>query len=153
MDNLSISIFGNKIFLEIINEIKLFSKFNIKYYEDLDLCIKDAENQNILVIFFINKKNKSFFNKNKINNFPSIFIFESSISEDIPENTTLPGTPITVEYSGTSCKTTDPEPILVLQTILIGPKTFAPAPITTSSETVGWRLPFLVAKPPKVTPW
>ena len=83
MDNLSISIFGNKIFLEIINEIKLFSKFNIKYYEDLDLCIKDAENQNILVIFFINKKNKSFFNKNKINNFPSIFIFESSISEDM----------------------------------------------------------------------
>ena len=83
MSNLTISIFGNKIFLEIINEIKLFSKFNIKYYEDLDLCIKDAENQNILVIFFINKKNKSFFNKNKINNFPSIFIFESSISEDM----------------------------------------------------------------------
>ena len=69
MSNLTISIFGNKIFLEIINEIKLFSKFNIKYYNDLDLCIKDAIEQNLLVIFFISKKNKSFFNNNKVNNF------------------------------------------------------------------------------------
>ena len=52
MSNLTISIFGNKIFLEIINEIKLFSKFKIKYYEDLNLCVKDAEKQNLLVIFF-----------------------------------------------------------------------------------------------------
>ena len=45
MSNLTISIFGNKIFLEIINEIKLFSQFQIKYYDDLDLCLKDAEEQ------------------------------------------------------------------------------------------------------------
>ena len=56
MSNSTISIFGNKIFLEIINEIKLFSKFNIKYYDDVDLCEKDAEKQNLLVVFFINKK-------------------------------------------------------------------------------------------------
>ena len=74
MSNLTISIFGNKVFLEIINEIKLFSKFKIKYYEDLDLCIKDAENQNFLVILFVNKKYKSFFNEKKINNFQSILI-------------------------------------------------------------------------------
>ena len=63
MDNFTISIFGNKIFLDIINEIKLFSEFKITYYEDLDLCIKDAENQNLLVIFFVDKKNLSFLSK------------------------------------------------------------------------------------------
>ena len=57
MSKLTISIFGNKIFLEIINEIKLFPKFKIKYYENLDLCVKDAEEQNLLtVVFFIDEK-------------------------------------------------------------------------------------------------
>ena len=54
MDNLTISIFGSKIFLEIINEVKLFSKFKIKYYENLDLCVKDAEKETQLVVFFVN---------------------------------------------------------------------------------------------------
>ena len=83
MSNLTISIFGNKIFLEIINEIKLFSKFKIKYYEDLNLCVKDAEKQNLLVIFFISEKNKSFIKNNKINNFPSILIVESSTPKNM----------------------------------------------------------------------
>ena len=79
MSNLTISIFGNKIFLEILNEIKLFSKFTIKYYEDLGLCVKDAQNQNLLAIFFVDKKVLSFLSKNKINNFPSILITEPSV--------------------------------------------------------------------------
>ncbi|GIT35800.1 MAG: hypothetical protein Ct9H300mP5_2690 [Candidatus Pelagibacterales bacterium] len=37
MDKLTISIFGNQIFSEIIKEIKLFSKFNLKFYDNLDL--------------------------------------------------------------------------------------------------------------------
>jgi len=86
MSNLTISIFGNKSFLEIINEIKLFSKFKIKYYENLDLCVKDAEKQNLLTVFFVNEKNKSFFTKNKINSFPSILIVESSISKGMLSN-------------------------------------------------------------------
>ena len=73
MGNLTISIFGNKIFFEIINEIKLFSKFKINYYENLDLCVKDAEKQNLLVVFFMNTNEKSFFNT-KTYNFPSILI-------------------------------------------------------------------------------
>ena len=78
MSNLTISIFGNKSFLEIISEIKLFSKFKIKHYEDLDLCINDAEKLDQLVIFFINKLDKSFFFKKiKMNNFPLILITES----------------------------------------------------------------------------
>jgi len=69
MNNLTISIFANKIFFEILKEMKLFSKFKIKHYEDLDLCIKDAEKENQLVVFFNNS-----YNQMKVNNFPSILI-------------------------------------------------------------------------------
>ena len=48
MSNLTISIFNNKIFLEIINEIKLFSKFKFRHYEDLDMCVKNAEKQGFM---------------------------------------------------------------------------------------------------------
>ena len=73
MNSYTISIFANKIFFEIIKEIKLFSQFKIKHYEDLDLCVKEAEKENQLVVFFINPLNKI-----KINNFPSILISKSS---------------------------------------------------------------------------
>tara|TARA_B100001179_G_C18500848_1_gene364231 strand:+ start:71 stop:694 length:624 start_codon:yes stop_codon:yes gene_type:complete len=73
MDNLTISIFANQIFFEIIRKIKLFSKFEIKYYEDFDLCVKDAEKGNQLVVFFSNC-----IDEKKTNNFPSIIITSSS---------------------------------------------------------------------------
>ena len=97
MSNVTISIFGNKIFLEIIRELKLFPKYKITYYEDLDLCIKDAVKFNLLVIFFIEEKNKNFFNENKINNFPSILITESStlkntFSNELSEQLNMPFT-------------------------------------------------------------
>ena len=74
MTSLIISIFGNKAFSEILNEMKLFSKYKIKYYEDFNLCVKDAEKQNLLVIFFVSEENKSFFNEIEISYFPSILI-------------------------------------------------------------------------------
>ena len=83
MTNLTISIFGNKIFSEILNEMKLFSKYKIEYYEDLDLCVNDAEKKNQLVIFFVSGLNKNFFNEIKMNNFPLIFIGESSTLKNI----------------------------------------------------------------------
>jgi len=64
MNKLTLSIFGNKIFSEIMNEIKLFSKFKLKFYDNLDLCIKDAENYDQLVIFFITKTSKKYYKKN-----------------------------------------------------------------------------------------
>ena len=73
MSNFTISVFNNKIFFQIIKEIKLFSKFRIKHYEDIDLCTQDAEKGNQLVVFFDNSLNKS-----KTNNFPSIIVTESS---------------------------------------------------------------------------
>ena len=83
MTNSTISIFGNKIFLEIINEVRLFSKFKIQYYEDLNLCEQDAEKHNTLAIFFVGEKDISSFRKKKINNFPSILITESSIPKSM----------------------------------------------------------------------
>ena len=81
MDKLTITIFGNQIFLEIINELKLFSEFNIKFYNDINLCIKDALQQKQLAIFFIRDTNKQYFEKIKINNFPLIVISKSLIKK------------------------------------------------------------------------
>jgi len=75
MDNLTISIFNNKIFFDIVKEIKLFSKYQFKHYENLDLCIKEAENQNQIVIFFTNISKKV-----KVGNFPMIYVAESKKS-------------------------------------------------------------------------
>ena len=83
MTNITISIFGNKIFLEIINEIKLFSKFKVQYYENLNLCVQDAEKYNLLVVFFVKKKDINYFSEKKIYNFPSILITESSVPKSI----------------------------------------------------------------------
>ena len=85
MNDLTISIFGNKILLEIVNEIKLFSKFKIKYYEDSNLCIKDSEKKNLLSIFFIEKEKeiKSLFYNNEKNNFPLILIGKSLTTKNI----------------------------------------------------------------------
>ena len=83
MDKLTISIFGNKIFSEIINEIKLFSKFKLKFYDNLDLCTKDAENYDQLVIFFITEASKKYCKKIENSNFPMIVITKSSISHNL----------------------------------------------------------------------
>jgi len=83
MTNLTISIFGSKIFSEILNEMNLFSKYKIEYYEDLNLCVNDGEKKNQLVIFFASGLNKNFFNKIKMNNFPLIFVGEPSTLKNI----------------------------------------------------------------------
>ena len=75
MDSLTISIFSNKIFFEIIKEIKLFSKYQIKHHKNLDLCVKEAENGNEIVVFFTDISKKV-----KIGNFPMIYIAESKKS-------------------------------------------------------------------------
>ena len=72
MDKFSISVFDNKTFFQIIKEIKLFSKYKINHYEDLNLCIKDAKKGNHVVVFFINSLDK--INKH---DFPSILVVKS----------------------------------------------------------------------------
>ena len=83
MDKLTISIVGNQIFSEIINEIKLFSKFKLKFYDNLDLFTKDAVNHNQLVIFFITEVNKQYYKKIENNSFPLIVIANSPIPTNI----------------------------------------------------------------------
>ena len=83
MDKLTISIFGTQIFSEIINEIKLFSKFKLKFYDNLDLCTKDAAKHDQLIIFFITEANKEYCKKIENNRFPLIVITKSSISQKI----------------------------------------------------------------------
>ena len=79
----TISIFGNKIFSEILNEMKLFSNYKVKYYDDIDLCVKDAENNNHFVVFFVYKVNKNFFSEIKKKFFPLILVGESSMLKNI----------------------------------------------------------------------
>ena len=97
MNKSIISIFGNKIFLEIINEIKLLPKFEIKHYENFDLCLKNARNENLLTIFFLNNSTFNFFKKNKINSFPSILVTDFStpknlLSSELVEQLNMPFT-------------------------------------------------------------
>ena len=49
MDKFTISIFGNKIFLEILNELKLFSKFKINFYEDFDLLTNNIKKKKSII--------------------------------------------------------------------------------------------------------
>ena len=77
MSKLNISIFGNKILSEILSEIKLFYKYDFQYYDKLDLCVKDAQIKNQLVIFCVTEKNKILLKNFNIENFPKIFIIET----------------------------------------------------------------------------
>jgi len=86
MSDTTISIFGSKIFLEIINEIKLFSKFKIKYYDNFDLCMEDAENFGQLVIMFLPDISKQDYIKFEKNKFPLIIISNISISKNFLSN-------------------------------------------------------------------
>ena len=81
MNNFNISILNNKTFFEIIKEIKLFSKYKINHYEDLNFCVKNAEKGNHVVVFFV--KSPEEINKY---NFPSIFVIKSMGKINKPSN-------------------------------------------------------------------
>jgi len=82
MSKYNISIFGNKIFSEILDEVKIFSNFTIKYYDDLNLCINEAEKKNFIPIFFVRKSNLDLFKNRELNNFPSLFVTDFSIQKN-----------------------------------------------------------------------
>ncbi len=95
MNKLTISIFQNQIFLKIISELKLFSEFEIKYYDDLSLCTKEAENYKHLAIFFDTQEIKNNYTKIKKSNFPKIIITKSEdqkgmIQGNFLENLNMP---------------------------------------------------------------
>ena len=57
MNNFTISIVGSKIFFEIMNELKLFSNFSIKFYDNDDLYMQDSNKENQITLFFDNPLN------------------------------------------------------------------------------------------------
>ena len=67
--------------------------------------------------------------------------------------TILPGTPTTVQSSGTSLRTTDPAPMRTLFQMVMLPRTDALQPMTTWFPMVGCLFPLLNETPPRVTPW
>tara|TARA_Y100000590_G_C15514744_1_gene936813 strand:+ start:65 stop:709 length:645 start_codon:yes stop_codon:yes gene_type:complete len=73
----TVSIFKNKIFLEILKEIKIFSKYKIKYYEDLNLCIKESLNFNQIIFFFLNEENEKDCNVIMEKNVPIIIFYKN----------------------------------------------------------------------------
>ena len=86
MSNLTISIFGNQILSDITNEIKLFSKFKIKYYDDFSLCMQEAEKFGQLVIMLLSDIDKKDYIKLEKNKFPLIIITKISITKNFLPN-------------------------------------------------------------------
>ena len=82
MDNLTISILGNQIFSEIISELKLFSRFKIESYEDLDSYAKNITQPEQLIIFFLTSANQKDYEKVSRYNFPLIIISKSPITQN-----------------------------------------------------------------------
>jgi len=83
MNNLTISIIGNQIFSNILNELKSFSKLNIKYYDKFDLCEKQTTTYQHIFIFFINEENEKDYVNAKKNNLPIIAIAKPTIAKNI----------------------------------------------------------------------
>ena len=76
MNKFNISVFGNKIFSEIIEELKLFSECKILFYEDFDSCLPNVIKQDEFLVFFVTKKNKIHHEKIKKINLQLIIVDE-----------------------------------------------------------------------------
>ena len=95
MSNITISVFGSKIVSEALSEIHLLSKLKFKHYQDLDLCLTDEENEQKLIVLFLNNKNKNLFSNRKKTIFPILFLSESkninhSISSEVLDKLIIP---------------------------------------------------------------
>tara|TARA_B100000427_G_C15358051_1_gene528540 strand:- start:80 stop:718 length:639 start_codon:yes stop_codon:yes gene_type:complete len=95
MANSTISIINNKIFLEIIKEISLFSEFKIRYYDDFNFSNQDVKKVDQVVVYFYNKKDNNNSIINKLYNFPLILVTESflpksKLSSELVEQVKIP---------------------------------------------------------------
>ena len=63
------------------------------------------------------------------------------------------GMPTAVASGGTSESTTALAAMRALSPTLKGPSTLAPVEMSTLLPMVGWRLPWSLPVPPRVTPW
>ena len=74
MNNLNISIFGNQIIEIILSEIKLFSRYDIIFYDDLNLLTNNLYKKNGLIIFFLTELNQKDYYRVIELNYPLIVI-------------------------------------------------------------------------------
>ena len=74
MNDLTLSIFKNITLSEIISELRLFAKYKIRFYEDLNLCIKDILAKKQILIIFKTEISKIDYEKVIKNKFPIIVI-------------------------------------------------------------------------------
>ena len=81
MNNPTISIIGNKIFLEIISELKLFRDSKINFLDNIQYLLNKKIPEESIVLFFINRNNKNDFIKIKDKNLPLILIKPKNLSE------------------------------------------------------------------------
>ena len=95
MNNITLSVLGNKILLQVLREVKLFSKYNIKSYDNLGLCIKEASKKNNLIILFLQKLKEKDFKEMIKYSIPLIVIGKSlkeknNFSNEFIEKLTVP---------------------------------------------------------------
>tara|TARA_B100000029_G_scaffold224106_1_gene222052 strand:- start:127 stop:765 length:639 start_codon:yes stop_codon:yes gene_type:complete len=74
MNSLTISIFGNQTFLNIVNELKLFKDYKFISFTDFQLCINESKKNNWIIIFFKNNENKKIYKEIIKENLPLIII-------------------------------------------------------------------------------
>ena len=82
MSNLTISIFGNKIFLEIINELKLFPGSKVSLHDSLNFSLNNGAVNDKIIFFFITNNNKRDFIKIKKTKNPIIVMAPSFTSHN-----------------------------------------------------------------------
>ncbi len=81
MNNLTISIIGSKIFLEIISELKLFRDKKINLLDNVKSLSNYQASESNIVLFFLNKNNKIDLDRIKEINFPLVLITPKKLSE------------------------------------------------------------------------
>tara|TARA_B100000029_G_scaffold411803_1_gene414297 strand:- start:348 stop:983 length:636 start_codon:yes stop_codon:yes gene_type:complete len=94
MSTTTISIFGNKILLEIMIELKFFSNFKINFIDNLNSYLKDQSKQDEIIVFFNNSNEKEFI-KVKEKKIPILLItknktFQSRFTDDLIERINIP---------------------------------------------------------------
>jgi len=95
MQDLTISIFGNKIFLEIINELNLFPESKVNIIDNFDYYINNKEDNTQIIFYFINDSNKKDFLQIKEKKKPIIviaqrFTLQNQYLSDFTEQINMP---------------------------------------------------------------
>ncbi len=98
MSNLTISIFENQIFLEIVKEIQSLSKFKFTNFTNIELCVSDAKKNNKLVVFFKNERNDEMYKHIIKQNIPILVIsnLKNFKKENLNEYTDLLNMPFKI---------------------------------------------------------